>query len=73
VPDPARPLRIGDLVEVLKTGEIRRAREISDGTPTLYRACVLEPALHPVSSWQEPHLLLDPCEWFLAEELQLLS
>ena len=33
VPDPAQPLRIGQLAEVVKTSEVRRVLEINEGRP----------------------------------------
>jgi hypothetical protein len=38
MPNPARPLRIGDLIEVILTSEDRRILEVNSGTLMLYRA-----------------------------------
>jgi hypothetical protein len=71
VPDPAQPLRNGDLVRVLRTYEIRRITEIQEGTPRLYRACIPEPTPHVDARQRQTHILVDPCERYLAAELRL--
>jgi hypothetical protein len=73
MPDPARPLRIGDLVEVILTGEVRRILEVNPGTLMLYRACGLPAAEKHVHGRGKFDPVTDPCEWYLAEELMLLS
>jgi hypothetical protein len=68
---PPRSLREGDLVEVLRSGERRRISEIHEGTPTLYRACVLQEIPEHVRGHRMSYPLREPCEWYLAQELRL--
>jgi hypothetical protein len=68
---PPRVLQDGDLVEVLRNGERRRITEIHDGTPTLYRACVLRETSASQRDQGMSYMLREPCEWFVAEELRL--
>jgi hypothetical protein len=69
---PLRSLRKDDLVEVLRSGERRCITEIQDGTPMLYRACVLKAIPGHVRAAQERRRLVrDPGEWYVADELRL--
>jgi hypothetical protein len=73
VPNSTRRLRTGDLVEVIQSGEVRRILEINAGTPMLYRACGLPAATSHVHGRGKFDPVTDPCEWYLAAELKLLS
>jgi hypothetical protein len=68
---PPRLLRQGDLVEVLRSGERRRITKILEGKPTLYWACVLKPIPEHALAARERHLIRDPGEWYVADELRL--